>query len=58
MRDEYTRTIAPARALAAEALTLEHTLSDLVNQAYALTPAEIALMRQTAPPRMPVLVPG
>jgi hypothetical protein len=27
-------------------------LSDLVNQAYALTPAEIELMWQTAPPRM------
>ncbi len=31
LRDEYTRTIAPARALAAETLTLERTLSDLVN---------------------------
>ena len=54
LRDEYTRTIEPARALAAETLTLERTLSDLVNQAYALTPAEIALMWQTAPPRMPI----
>jgi len=57
LRDEYTRTIAPARALAAEASTLERTLSDLVNQAYALTPAEIALMWQTAPPRMPIRPP-
>jgi hypothetical protein len=48
LRDEYTRS------LAAETLTLERTLSDLVNQAYALTPAEIALMWQTAPPRMPI----
>ena len=31
LRDEYTRTIEPARALAAETLTLERTLSDLVN---------------------------
>jgi hypothetical protein len=54
LRDEYIRTIAPARALAAETLTLERTLSDLVNQAYALTPAEIALMWQTAPSRMPI----
>ena len=53
LRDEYTRTIAPARALAAETLALERTLSDLVNQAYAITPAEIDLMWQTAPPRMP-----
>ena len=52
LRDQYTRTIAPARALAAETLTLERTLSDLVNQAYALTPAEIDLMWKTAPPRM------
>ena len=33
----------PARALAAETLALERTLSDLVNQAYGLTPAEITL---------------
>ena len=44
LRDEYTRTIEPARALAVEALTLERTLSDLVNQASALTPVEIDLM--------------
>jgi hypothetical protein len=54
LRDEYTRTIEPAHALAAETLTLERTLSDLVNQAYALTPAEIDLMWKTAPPRMPI----
>ncbi len=53
LHDEYTRTIAPARALAAEALTLWRPLSYLVNQAYALTPAETARMWQTAPPRMP-----
>jgi hypothetical protein len=54
LRDEYTRTTEPARALAAENLSLERTLSDLVNQAYALTPAEIDLMWQTALPRMPI----
>ncbi len=43
LRDEYTRTLEPTRALASEALQLERTLSDLVNQAYALTP----------PPRSP-----
>ena len=58
LRDEHTRTIEPSCALAAEALTLERTLSDLVNQAYGLTPAEIALMWQTAPPRMPIPPPG
>jgi hypothetical protein len=34
----YTRTLEPARTLAAETLTLERSLSDLVNQAYGLTP--------------------
>jgi hypothetical protein len=53
LRDEHARTIEPARAQAAEALTLERQLSDLVNQAYGLTPEEVALMWQTAPPRMP-----
>jgi hypothetical protein len=54
LRDEYTRSIEPARALAAETLTLERTLSDLVNQASGPTPAQITLMWQTAPPRMPI----
>jgi len=34
----------PARARAAETLKLERTLSDLVNQAYAPTPAESELV--------------
>ena len=54
LQDEYTRTIEPARPLAVETLALVRTLSDLVNQAYALTPAEIDLLWQTAPPRMPI----
>jgi hypothetical protein len=35
-------------------LKLERTLSDLVNQAYGLSPAEIDLMWKIAPPRMPL----
>ena len=54
----YTRTLEPARALAAGTLTLERTLSDLVNQAYALTPTEIDLMWKTAPSRMPIPPPA
>ena len=47
--------VAAARPkLAAEALALEHKVSDLVNEAYGLTPAEIRLMWDTAPPRMPI----
>jgi hypothetical protein len=36
------------------ALSIEFRLSDLVNQAYGLTPEEIDLMWRTAPPRMPI----
>ncbi len=39
-------------------LDLERTFSDLVNQAYALTPAEIGLMWKAAPPRMPIPPPA
>jgi len=56
LRSEYTRSVEPARTLAAETLKLERTLSDLVNQAYGLTPAEIDIMWKTAPPRIPVSV--
>ena len=58
MCEERTRTFEPARALAAETLKLERTQSDLVNEAYALTPAEIELMWQTVPPRMPIPLPS
>ena len=53
LRDEHARTIEPARVRSAEALQLERQLSDLVNEAYGLTPDEVALMWKTAPPRMP-----
>jgi len=57
LREEFSRSIEPARTLAAEALKLECSLSDLVNQAYGLTAEEIALMWETAPPRMPIAGP-
>ncbi|HEX7377105.1 MAG TPA: hypothetical protein VF278_08330 [Pirellulales bacterium] len=53
LRDEHARTIEPAQRQAAEALTLEHRLSDLINAADGLTPDEVALIWATAPPRMP-----
>ena len=40
-------------AQAAEALQLERQISDLVNEAYGLTPDEVTLLWETAPPRMP-----
>jgi hypothetical protein len=58
LRAEYARSIEPARALAAEALSLEIQVSDLVNEAYGLTPDEVALFWQTAPPRMPIASPA
>jgi hypothetical protein len=53
IRDEYAASVAPARALLAEAGTLERQVSDLVNEAYGLSPADVDLMWRTAPPRMP-----
>jgi N-6 DNA Methylase/TaqI-like C-terminal specificity domain len=54
LRDEFARTVEPAQRLAAEALRMEREVSDLVIAAYGLTPAEIDLMWETAPPRMPI----
>ena len=54
LKREHAETITPARQAAAEAQRLERRLSDLVNQAYGLTPDEVALMWATAPPRMPL----
>ncbi len=53
LREEHTRSIDPARALAVKTLQLERILSDRINQAYGFTSEEIALMWATAPPRMP-----
>ena len=58
LREEDAHTLAPARVLATEALTLERQLSDLVNAAYGLTPDEVQLMWDTAPPRMPIAPPS
>ena len=44
LRQEHTTTIEPARHRATEALALEQQINHLVNQAYALTPAETALL--------------
>jgi hypothetical protein len=54
LKAEYVETLVPARDAAAEILSLERRLSDLVNTAYGLTPEEVALMWRTAPPRMPL----
>lgn len=50
---EYAETIEPVRTLRAEIFSFERRLSDLVNEAYGLTPEEVDLMWRTAPPRIP-----
>ena len=57
LKQEHATTITPLQTLSAEALSLEHKVSDLVNAAYGLTPDEIKLMWDTAPPRMPLAGP-
>lgn len=54
IRDVYNDYAPNIQGRQAEALTLENRLSDLVNQAYGLTPEEIDLMWKSAPPRMPI----
>jgi hypothetical protein len=53
LKREHTATIEPARKVRADIFVLERKLSDLVNAAYGLTPDEVQLMWNTAPPRMP-----
>lgn len=54
LRSTYTAYATPVQERRAEALRLEHRLSDLVNRAYGLTDEEVELMWKTAPPRMPI----
>jgi hypothetical protein len=54
LREAYNDYAPAIQTRNTEALKLEHRLSDLVNQAYGLTPEEIDLMWKTAPPRMPI----
>ncbi len=54
----YAEQIAPLQQQRIEALALEYKLNDLINVAYDLTAEEIALLWETAPPRMPLLPPS
>jgi hypothetical protein len=54
LRAGFAEMVGPVREGSAEAERLERRLADLVNEAYGLTPDEVALMWRTAPPRMPV----
>jgi len=57
LKGEHAGSVVLLQTLAGEAAALEARVSDLVNAAYGLTPDEIALMWQTAPPRMPLAAP-
>ena len=55
--DEHTASVVPLQTLAHEADRLERLVSDRVNEAFGLTPADVQLMWETAPPRMPLASP-
>jgi hypothetical protein len=53
LKNGYEEMTGPVRQARSEAAGLERRLSDLVNEAYGLTPEDVVLMWKTAPPRMP-----
>jgi hypothetical protein len=58
LRRGFAEQATPVQAGRTEATRLEQRLAALVNAAYGLTEAEVALLWATAPPRMPVGAPG
>jgi hypothetical protein len=54
LQSGYSEQLAPMQQCQTEAAILERRLSELVNAAYGLTPEEVALLWETAPPRMPL----
>jgi len=52
----FKREASALRTNRAEALRLERELDDIILKVYRLTPDEITLLRQTAPPRSPITV--
>lgn len=57
LRALYDEIVPPMQRRVGELQAIERRLSDLVFDAYGLTPAEIALLWKTAPPRMPLSPP-
>ena len=53
LRAGYAEVATPVREGRTEGAKLERRLSNLVNDAYGLTPEEVQLMWSTSPPRMP-----
>jgi hypothetical protein len=53
LKREYDVTISPVLAARIEIDTFERSISDTVNAAYGLSEADVALLWDSAPPRMP-----
>ena len=53
LREMYGDEALPMQARGREALVLERQIDGWVNEAYGLTPEDVALLWETAPPRMP-----
>jgi hypothetical protein len=58
LRAEHAASVVPLQELDREAAGLERRTSNAVNTAFGLTPADVQLMWDTAPPRMPFGPPG
>ena len=56
LKNEYAKSVLPLQASARETAQLERPVSEVVN-AFGLTPDEVKLMWDTAPPRMPIAPP-
>ncbi|MGH2347301.1 MAG: hypothetical protein ACRDG4_18900, partial [Chloroflexota bacterium] len=55
LKDGFHEAAIPLQARRAEAAVHERRLAHLVNAAYGLTQEEVALLWETAPPRMPTI---
>lgn len=58
LKGGYTTSDEPSVRLVREADALDRRVSDVVNAAYGLIPAEVKLMWETAPHRMPFPAPA
>jgi hypothetical protein len=58
LKDEHAKSVVPLQRIARDAEQLERQVSDVVNAAFGLTPADVRLMWDTAPPRMPIARPA
>ena len=54
LRETFSEAIHPTKALIVEGKELERMVDQLVIESYKLTPEEVRLMWETAPPRMPL----